>query len=57
MSAQTGLEQFVNDDEGYLGWLTENPRGFVVNSHRRPVSTYLKLHRASCKHIKPLPIY
>ncbi len=56
MSAQTGLEQFVNDDEGYLGWLTENPRGFVVNSHRRPVSTYLKLHRASCKHIKP-PAY
>jgi len=56
MSAQTGFEQFVNDDAGYLRWLTENPRGFVVNSHRRPVSHYLKLHRASCKHIKP-PAY
>src|SRR5271165_6643172 len=56
MSAQTGFEQFVNDDEGYVRWLTDNPRGFVVNSHRRPVSTYLNLHRASCNHIRP-PAY
>ena len=56
MSVQTGFEQFVKDDEGYLCWLTENPRGFVVNSHRRPVRIYLKLHRASCKHIQP-PAY
>ncbi len=56
MSAQTGFVQFVNDDEGYIRWLAQNPDGFVVNSNRVPVSTYLKLHRPSCKHIKP-PAY
>lgn len=53
MSANNGFEQFVNDDEGYLNWLQANPHGLVINSHRRPVSNYLMLHRTSCKHIKP----
>jgi hypothetical protein len=56
MSAQQEIVQFVNDDEGYLNWLQENPQGLVVNSHRRPLSSYLMLHRTSCKHIKP-PAY
>src|SRR5688572_4107706 len=51
MSKQDGYEQFVNDDAGYSYWLGENPHGFVVNSQRVPVSSYLVLHRASCKHI------
>jgi hypothetical protein len=51
MIAQTGIEQFVNDDEGYRRWLQDNPRGLVVNSHRVPVSNYLILHRASCSSI------
>ena len=51
MIAQTGFEQFVNDDNGYLRWLRENPHGLVLNSHRVPVSSYLKLHRASCSSI------
>src|SRR6478736_4129639 len=51
MSKQNGYEQFVDDDPGYLRWLSEKPSGFVVNSHRRPASNYLVLHRASCNHI------
>ena len=51
MIAQTGFEQFVNDDDGYLRWLRENPHGLVVNSHRVPVTSYLMLHRASCSSI------
>ena len=51
MSAHNGFTQFVNDDDGYLRWLTQNPDGFVVNSNRVPVSSYLILHRASCKWI------
>ena len=51
MAAERGYEQFVDDDEGYLRWLRENPAGLVVNSHRVPVAGYLVLHRASCKHI------
>jgi hypothetical protein len=53
MSAPTGFTKFVNDDEGYVRWLEANPHGFVVNSHRRPVGSYLMLHRATCKHIQP----
>jgi hypothetical protein len=51
MSTSNAYEQFVNDERGYLRWLEENPRGYVVNSFRSPTSNYLKLHRASCKHI------
>src|SRR5271157_6274634 len=51
MSADNGFQQFVNDDDGYLRWLAQNPNGFVVNSNRVPVSSYLILHRASCKWI------
>jgi len=45
MNAQYALTHFVNDD-GYLRWLAQNPNGFVVNSNRVPVSSYLILHRA-----------
>jgi hypothetical protein len=51
MNARYALTQFVNDDDGYLRWLAQNPDGFVVNSNRVPVSSYLILHRASCKWI------
>ena len=51
MSGNNGYVQFVDDDQGYLRWLAQNPGGFVVNSSRFPTSNYLKLHRASCKHI------
>ncbi|MHC5536829.1 hypothetical protein ACYOEI_00985 [Singulisphaera rosea] len=45
----TGYVQFVDDEQGYLRWLAENPNGFVVDSFRVPTGNYLKLHRTSCK--------
>jgi len=42
------MEKFIDDDEGYLEWLERNPDGFVVNSHREPISRYLILHKATC---------
>lgn len=52
-SAQDGsVRQFIADDEGYLQWLVENPHGFVVNSHKTPQANYLKLHRATCGHLR-----
>jgi hypothetical protein len=45
------VQQFVDDDEGYLGWLDANPNGSVVNSDRTPKPNYLVLHRATCKFI------
>jgi len=51
MTKQNAFTQFVNDENGYLRWLAQTPDGFVVNSNRVPVSSYLILHRASCKWI------
>ena len=51
MTKQNAFRQFVNDDNGYLRWLALNPDGFVVNSNRVLVNSYLILHRASCKWI------
>ena len=48
MNAQYALTHFFNDDDSYLCWLAQNPDGFVVNSNRVPVGSYLVLHRASC---------
>jgi len=42
------VKTFVNDDDGYLKWLRQNPTGFVVNSFAWPSPKYLILHRATC---------
>ena len=45
------MRRFIDDDEGYLNWSENHPRGFVVNSNREPDPDYLVLHRANCIHI------
>lgn len=35
---------FVDDDAGYLRWLVNNPRGYVVNAQRTPKPGYPILH-------------
>lgn len=47
------VEQFIDDDAGYLRWLQANPHGFIVNSDRSPRAGYLKLHKASCSFLTP----
>jgi hypothetical protein len=42
---------FIGEDEAYLHWLDNNQSGFVVNTYRRPSSSYLVLHRATCPHV------
>jgi hypothetical protein len=46
---------FIDDDAGYLAWISEHPAGFVVNCYRRPTSGYLKLHRATCRTVRGVP--
>lgn len=46
---------FVDDDGGYLRWLTSNIDGFIVNADRKPTPAYLRLHRASCPMIQGRP--
>ena len=42
---------FSDDDDGYLGWLRENPTGFVLNVRNNPGANYTVLHRATCQTI------
>jgi hypothetical protein len=48
------MVHFVNDDDGYLGWISQHPDGFVINTSTRPSPAYLKLHRATCSTISRL---
>ncbi|MCW2938516.1 MAG: hypothetical protein JWN00_1501 [Actinomycetia bacterium] len=49
------MQDFIDDDPGYLAWLAANPSGFVLNSYRQPSRAYLMLHRATCRSISTLP--
>jgi hypothetical protein len=51
----SGMQQFVDDDHGYLDWLDHHPDGFVINTGRTPSAAYLMLHRASCGTISGKP--
>jgi hypothetical protein len=49
-----GMRRFVDDDAGYLQWLTMEPSGLVLNTYRAYSAAYLVLHRAKCKTIREL---
>lgn len=49
------MEQFVDNDAGYLDWIERNPSGFVVNTDRRPNPQYLIVHRSTCYSIRNKP--
>jgi hypothetical protein len=49
------MQRFVDDDARYLGWIAQNPDGFVLNTERKPTPTYLVLHRATCRTIGGTP--
>jgi hypothetical protein len=48
------MQHFAHGDAGYLGWLSQHPGGFVINTYAKPSAAYLKLHRASCSTISRL---
>jgi hypothetical protein len=47
--------KFVDDDQGYLDWVSRHSDLFVINTYRSPKATYLRLHRASCLTISGAP--
>lgn len=49
------VEVFRDDDTGYLAWLADHPRGFVLNANRSPRPDYLIVHRATCRTISGKP--
>jgi hypothetical protein len=47
------VQHFLDDDLGYLNWLRDHPRGYVVFSDRKPTVWYLSLHRVRCIRDQP----
>jgi hypothetical protein len=49
------VERFIDDDAAYVAWLADHPGGFVLNTFPHVSSSYLVLHRASCRTVnRPL---
>lgn len=42
------IRRFVNDNEGYLKWLEDNPRSFVLNCEKNPNAETSRLHGSTC---------
>jgi hypothetical protein len=42
------IVEFMDNDNGYIAWLSEHPNGFVLNCERPPRPSDLTLHRATC---------
>lgn len=52
---QLQVAEFIDDDLGYLDWLTKHPGGFVLNCSKVPRPNYLMLHHAICHTISGTP--
>lgn len=47
------MHEFVNDEMGYINWVSKHPMGYVLVSHNPPNFNYLTTHRADCYCINP----
>lgn len=55
MGKDEPMLHFIDDDPGYLRWVSQNRDGYVVNAYRNPTPAYLMLHRATCRTITGNP--
>lgn len=46
------MQEFKDNDVGYLAWAERHPNGFVVNADRRPKAGELVLHKSQCFSIR-----
>ncbi len=49
------VEEFQNNDAGYLTWLAENQDGYVINIQRNLTPSDARLHHAGCRTISGVP--
>jgi len=49
------MEIFDKNDQGYVLWLNQNPKGVVLNANNPPNDHYLVAHRATCFTISGTP--
>jgi hypothetical protein len=54
-TSEAAVCRFVDDDAGYLEWMSKHATGFVLNCARTPSASYLMLHRATCPSINGEP--
>ena len=48
-----GCAFFLNDEEGYLSWITQHPNGYVLNLDKRlNVKNYPMLHSVTDRQIR-----
>ncbi len=45
------VQEFCDDDAGYLAWLAAHPDGYVINLRRSRNPSDARTHRASCRTI------
>ena len=45
------MEEFIDDDDGFITWLKAHMNGYVLNTSRQPNTRELVLHRATCAHL------
>ncbi len=50
-----GIEQFRDDDPGYLGWTAAHAAGYVINVQRNLNPSDARLHSADCYTINGQP--
>lgn len=43
------IDLYIDDDDGYRGWLNRNPRGYVINIQRSLNPSDARLHDAACR--------
>ncbi len=49
------VEQFRDNDRGYLTWTSAHPEGYVINIQRSLNPADARLHRADCRTINGQP--
>lgn len=49
------MEQFRDDDRGYLGWVAAHGHGYVINIQRSLNPSDARVHRADCYTINGQP--
>jgi hypothetical protein len=49
------VEQFRDDDRGYLTWTTAHPAGYVINVQKSLNPSDARLHQADCYTINGQP--
>lgn len=55
VAGQGGVEEFRNDDDGYLAWVATHPEGYVTNILGAYSLATARTHRAVCRTIQGRP--